>query len=198
MTSDCISQLWTGHFHFRPLSYPFVLFCFCLHAEGVCWLPRSKICIQKSGWSLAEEQDLVSLVCFPPRTWSKGVRGETRPVLQMPAFRMAAEVCCPLPPHFGYEQPSLFHVGMYGGGRRSLAVLLPAWTRGTMFARAQRWTAPTEALHPSTVTGPAWLAGRHLCRLREDRGEVWRHSLSSWKLLVSENVILILYTQSNY
>lgn len=98
MASDCVSQLWTGHFHFRPLSFPFVLFCFCLHAKSVCWLPRSEICIRKSRWSLSEEQDLVSLVCFSPPTWSKGVRGEMRPVLQMPAFRTAAEVWSPSRP----------------------------------------------------------------------------------------------------
>lgn len=195
--SDCISQLWTGHFHFRPRSHAFVLFCFHLPAKGVCWLPYSEICFRKSGWSLLEEQDLVSLACFPPRTWSKGVRGEMRPVLQMPAFRMAAEVCSPLPSLLGYKQPSLFHVGVCGGGKRSLAVLLPAWTRGTMFAGAQRWTDPTEALHPSAVTGPVWLTGCHLPRLREDGGEVWRRSLPSWKLTVSENVILILCTQIN-
>lgn len=40
-------QVWTWHFHVRPLPHPFVHLCSCLQAQVLCWLPPGELCIWK-------------------------------------------------------------------------------------------------------------------------------------------------------
>lgn len=109
-----------------------------------------------------------------------------RTVLWMPAFRMAAEV----PTLLGYKQLSLFDVDVCRGGKSGPAVLLPSWPRGTMFTGAEGSAAPSEALHPSAVTGPAQST---------DSGKAAEKCDGILHLPeTSESVTLVLCTQSDY